>query len=209
MAEYPMPGGNLMFDVMRIISVLDKSKEPGYEKRLRLVVPSSQSAHAVRKPAIRAIAADWIESHADAPEAEITGLAEALWSTGWREERIVALSLIASDAGVVSGLDFDFLRRLALDVDNWELIDNVGRLGGRLLQMRPRLLPRVEAFVASDNPLLRRLAVVTLIEGADDLTWQGALTAMIERLKDDPDELVRKAVARARRFLRQRGAKVG
>jgi len=198
-----------MFDVMHIISALDKAKEPAYEKRLRRVVPSSQHVHAVRRPAIREITESWLEGHADVAESEITGLAEALWSTGWREERLVALNLIASDVGVVSSLDFDFLRRLALDVDNWELIDQIGRIGGRLLQMRPRLLPRVEAFAASDNPLVRRLGVTTLVEGADDLTWQGALVAMVDRLKDDPDEQVRRAVGRARRFLRQRGAKVG
>jgi len=70
-------------------------------------------------------------------------------------------------------------------------------------------LPRVEAFAGSDNPLLRRFGVVTLVEGADDLTWQGAMVAMIDRLKGDPDEQVQKAVERARRFLRRRGAKIG
>ena len=63
--------------------------------------------------------------------------------------------------------------------------------------------------IAIRYPLIRRLGVTTLVEGADDLTWQGALVAMIDRLKDDPDEQVQKAVGRARRFLRQRGAKVG
>jgi 3-methyladenine DNA glycosylase AlkD len=198
-----------MFDVMRVISALEKAKQPAFEKRLRRAVPSSQHLHAVRRPALREIVASWLEDHPDISESDITGLAEALWSTGWREERLIALNLINSDVGVISSLDFDFLRRLALDVDNWELIDQIGRIGGRLLQMRPRLLPRVEAFAASDNPLVRRLGVVTLLEGADDLTWQGALVAMIDRLKGDPDGQVRKAVERGRRFLRRRGAKIG
>ena len=198
----------MMFDVMRIISALDKAKSPAFEPVLRRIVPSTEQVHAARRASVRRVASEWIEGHPNAAEEEISGLAEALWSTGWREERLVALNLIESDIGVVAGLDFDALRRLALEVDNWELIDRLGRIGGRLLQMKPRLLARVEAYAGSDNPLIRRLGIVTLIEGADDLTWQGALMAMIDRLKADEDPQVQKAVERARRILRHRGARI-
>src|SRR5438874_978730 len=180
------PQAAFIFEVMGIIGALEKEKEPAYEPAMRRVVPSGQMAHAVRVPKVRRIAQAWLDEHPDAPFAFVVNLAEALWATGWREERLVAIYLIGLDSSYVASTDLDLLRRWAGEVDNWELIDHLAEVSGRLLQMRPRLLPRVEALATSSNPLLRRLGLVTLIEGAPDLTWQGALKAMLDRLQADP-----------------------
>ena len=57
-------------------------------------------------------------------------------------DRILRSLQIGSRKGT---LQEDF-RRWAAEVDNWELIDHLAEVSGRLLQMRPRLLPRVEAL---------------------------------------------------------------
>ena len=171
---------------------------------MRRTVPSDQAAHATRVPDIRRTALEWLREHRHVTPAELFDLCDGLWQTGWREERLVAIGLIAGSKGALAAVDWDRLERWSQDIDNWEQVDHLAEITGRLVIADRRLLPRVKGLEASDNPWQRRLALVTLIvafmKGA---VFKEELAAMADRLRTDKHALVRRAVTWARDRLKK------
>lgn len=202
------PDLDLPMEAMKLMALLEARKDPAYEAGMRRTVPSDQPTHGVRVPEIRKLAAEWLKTHPNLPVDALLWLSEALWQTGWREERILALDLIKQHGEAIYEIDFDWLKGCSAEVDNWELIDNLGELSGRLLQMQPRILNRVEQLIYSDSPWQRRFALVTLIIAARDHAWRPALQRLAERMAKDPHPTVRRAVVWARRELQKSEASV-
>ena len=82
-------------EVANIRAELEDRADEAYAVSMRRLVPSGLPAHAVRVPELRSISRAWLRANSDVPADEMLALAEALWSTGWREERLVAVALIA------------------------------------------------------------------------------------------------------------------
>jgi 3-methyladenine DNA glycosylase AlkD len=194
---------------MAIINALEARKDPAYEASMRRLIPSSQKAHPTPLPEVRKVVAEWHKSHRDVLVDDLFSLCEALWSTAWREERIVAIHLIGGSEQAMDSVEWEMLRNWSADVDNWEHIDHLGDVTGRMLQMQPRLIGRIEQLAGAYNHWQRRLAMVTLIVAGRDFAWEAALLRMAERLKNDDEPAVRKAVTWARREIKQREAKYG
>jgi 3-methyladenine DNA glycosylase AlkD len=191
-------------EVAAITEALEARRDPTYEWGMRRTVPSQQPAHATRVPMIYKTAAEWRREHKDASVAERFALCEALWATGWREERRVAIELIRRDRGMMAAVDWDRLERWSADIDNWEMVDHLADVTGRLLIADRTLLLRAKALESSQNPWQRRLGLVTVIvafmKGA---IFRDELAAMAERLQKDPHPLVRRAVVWARDRLKK------
>ncbi len=202
-------GFDLLAELMAIISDLEARKDPSYEASMRRVVPSSQKAHPTRVPEIRKAVSEWLKTHRNVLVDDLLALCDALWSTGWREERIVAIHLIGRSSKAMDVVEWEHLRDWSGDIDNWEHIDHLADVTGRMLQMQPRLIGRIEQMAGSYNPWQRRLALVTLIVAGRDFAWEQALRRMAERLKTDDEPAVLKAVTWARREITQREAKGG
>jgi 3-methyladenine DNA glycosylase AlkD len=191
-------------EVAAITDALVARRDPGYEWGMRRTVPSQQPAHATRVPDIRRVASEWHRGHRDVAPDEVLGLCEALWATGWREERIVAISLIAGSKPVMQAVTWDGLEAWSRDIDNWEHVDHLADVTGRLLIADTSLQPRTKALESSESPWQRRLAIVTLIVAfMKGGLFREELVMMGERLQKDKHPLVRKAVVWARDRLRK------
>jgi len=83
----------------------------------------------------------------------------------------------------------------------------MAQISGRMLEVQPRLLGRVESLANNINPWLRRFALVTLIVAARDDAWLGALSRLSERLSHDYDPYVKKAAALAKDRLKKAAAR--
>lgn len=175
--------------------------EPAYEWGMRRTVPSQQPAHAVRVPEIRRLAAEWSRAHKAVTAEKVLAFAEALWRTGWREERILGLAILARRKAALAAVDWATIERWSAEIDNWEHVDNMaGLLAGPMLVQRPQLVSSVLTLAASPQVWQRRLAIVTLIEAArEDSAWLPELHAIAEQLKGDRGPTMRKAVDWARR----------
>jgi 3-methyladenine DNA glycosylase AlkD len=171
---------------------------------MRRTVPSQQPAHATRVPDIRKVTSEWRRAHRGVAPDEVLALCDALWATGWREERIVAISLIAGSRPVLSATSWDQLEAWSRDIDNWEHVDHLADVTGRLLIADLSLLPRVKALEVSENPWQRRLALVTLIVAfMKGGVLRDELSLMGDRLQKAKHPLVRRAVVWARDRLRK------
>jgi 3-methyladenine DNA glycosylase AlkD len=188
-------------EVASITATLASRRDPAYEWGMHRTVPSQQPAHAVRVPLIHKTAAEWRREHKDTPLDRELALCDALWATGWREERHVAIELVRRSRPAMAAVDWQRLEGWSAGIDNWELVDHLADVTGRLLLDRPELIVWVHVLEVSENPWQRRLALVTLIvafmKGADG-TMRPELAAMAERLHKDPHPLVRRAVVWAR-----------
>ncbi len=187
--------------VAAITAALKERVDPAYEAGMRRTVPSGQKAHAVRLPEIRRVGAEWSREHKDLPFGAVLAVADALWATEWREERIVAMTIMGRRKEAPSALDWGVIQRWTAAIDNWELVDNMASiLTGPMVVIRPALLSGLNDFSASPHVWQRRLAIVTLIEAArDDPAWLPELRAMAAALKGDRGPTMRKAVDWARR----------
>jgi 3-methyladenine DNA glycosylase AlkD len=191
-------------EVAAITASLIARRDPGYEWGMRRTVPSHLPAHATRVPDIRKTASEWRREHRDVPPTDVLALCDALWATGWREERIVAISLISGSKAMLRAVDWDRLERWSGDIDNWEHVDHLADATGRLLIAEPTLLARTQALESSDNPWQRRLALVTLIVAfMKGGVYRDELVAMSDRLQKDRHSLVRRAVVWARDRLKK------
>jgi 3-methyladenine DNA glycosylase AlkD len=181
--------------VAAIRTALEAHRDPGYEWGMRRTVPSQQPAHATRVPEIRKVASEWRRAHHGVKPDEMLALCHALWATGWREERIVAITLIANSKAVLAAVDWDRLERWSRDIDNWEHVDHLAGVTGRLLISDPRRLLRAKKLEASESPWQRRLALVTLIVAfMKGGLFKDDLQSMAERRAKDEHAIVRRAV---------------
>jgi 3-methyladenine DNA glycosylase AlkD len=191
-------------EVAAITAALEARRDPAYESGMRRTVPSQQPAHATRVPDIRRTASKWRRAHKGVSVDELFTLCDALWATGWREERIVAIDLIRATKAAREAVDWDRLERWSVDLDNWEHVDHLADVTGRLLIVDRTLLTQAKALELSENPWQRRLALVTLIVALmKGGVFREELALMAERLQKDPHPLVRRAVVWARDRLRK------
>jgi 3-methyladenine DNA glycosylase AlkD len=185
-------------EVAGITATLEARRDPAYEAGMRRTVPSLLPAHATRVPDVRKTASEWRRAHRDIALGDLLAIADALWRTEWREERLVAIALINSDkAAQVVG--WQRVEAWSAGIDNWEHVDHLADVTGRMLRVSPVLLTDVLKLETSANPWQRRLALVTLIVAfRADAGLRDELAAMAERLRKDPHALVRRAVVWAR-----------
>ncbi len=198
-------GFDLLKELMTIINGIEERKDPTYEATMRRSVPATTKAHSTKPAEIRKVVGAWLKANQDVALADLFNLCEALWSTGWREERLAAVMLIGRNERALDVVEWERLRTWASDADNGELIDQLAEITSHLLMMQPRLIGRVEQMAGAYNPWQRRFALATLTIAGRDFAWEAALQRMVERLKDDDEPAVKRALTVAKREIAQRG----
>ncbi|HWC30676.1 MAG TPA: DNA alkylation repair protein [Dehalococcoidia bacterium] len=195
---------DLAAEVAAITAALESRRDPAYEWGMRRTVPSQLPAHATRVPDIRKTASEWRRTHREVAPTEALELCDALWATGWREERIVAIALIEGSRQLLQAVDWGRIEHWSEDLENWEHVDWLAGVSGRMLIADRSLFAKVMALEASENPWQRRFALVTLMVAfmKGDI-FREELAAMADRRQKDPHPLVRRAVVWARDRLKK------
>ncbi len=126
--------------------------------------------------------------------------AQALWSSGWREARVLA-SFTDEPRQVTAAQAHAW----AADFDSWEIVDHAADL----LAESPEAAGLIEAFAADDREFVRRAAFAMIAWAAvhqkkvpDDRFL--AFLPLIERHAEDSRNYVRKAVNWALRQIGKR-----
>ena len=195
-------------EVRTITATLIARRDPAYGAGMRRTVPSSQPGHATRVPAIRAAAVEWRKAHRYVDNDELLRLADALWATGSREERIVAITLLGRAKPALTQDAWPRLVAWSADIDNWEHVDHLGSLTAGMLIAEPSMLAGVQALASRESGWQRRLGIVTVIVAFQKQgeTWRGPLEAMVARLREDKHPLVKRAIVWAKDRLKKGGA---
>ena len=187
-----------------ISAALEARRDSAYEWGMRRTVPSQQPAHATRVPDVRKVASEWRRANRGVAPDDVLSLCDALWATGWREERLVAIWLIDGSKAVRGAVRWEQLEAWSASIDNWEHVDQLAGVTGKLLIDDSTLLSRVKFLETSADPWKRRLALVTLIVAfMKSGKYRSELSSMGDRLQKDEHPLVRRAVVWARDRLRK------
>ncbi len=169
--------------------------DAGYREGTRNFFKEPINPLGVRSALVKKLAAQVWRQVKPWDKARVWELCRALWRTGTMEEGSMAATLAARMEPRLDPGDFaEFADWLGQYVRNWAHCDDLCTHAlGRLLLRHKELLPRTEAWAASENRWLRRASAVALIP----LAKAGGLPPVFERadaLLPDADDLVRKGL---------------
>ena len=162
------------------------------------MIKTSRPFYGARVGDLRATAAGWLRAHRDATPAEVAELADRLWTTGVREEQLVACFLLARDRAALAATGLDRVRAWTALLDNWETTDQLGmNVLGPLVALDPgRRLGLLGELAGDPHPFTRRLALVaaTRLARADDpARWWPAVAELLLALAGDRQAALPKA----------------
>jgi 3-methyladenine DNA glycosylase AlkD len=126
------------------------------------IIRTSRPFYGVRVGDLRRTAAGWRRGHGRAGPAQVAELADRLWTTGIREEQLVACFLLAGDPAALAATQPARVRRWTALLDNWETTDQLGmNVLGPLVALDPGPRFGLLAALAGDrHPWARRVALV-------------------------------------------------
>jgi 3-methyladenine DNA glycosylase AlkD len=162
------------------------------------MITTSRPFYGARVGDLRATAAGWLRAHRDATPAEVAELADRLWTTGVREEQLVACFVLARDRAALAATGPDRVRAWTALLDNWETTDQLGmNVLGPLVALDPAgRVGLLRALAADPHPWARRLALVacTRLARADDAArWWPAVADLVLGLAGDREAAMPKA----------------
>lgn len=141
--------------------------DPAYKKGSQVIYKGDQSrtAHGVRVPVAKKIAAKYFPEVKSLPKKEFFSLVESFWATDYVEEALIATNwvwrrrreLVAADLAV-------FDRWVKKYVNNWPKCDDfVTHCVGYLFEQYPALMKQTLVWAKSKKRFVKRAAAVGLI----------------------------------------------
>jgi len=176
-----------------------------YRAGSMMVAKTSLEIIGVGAPGLREVVKDWIAAHPGASWDEKLALIEALWTASSLEERALALLLLDSHQRRIADLTWDHFDRWRQGLDSWGTTDGLGGLVyspwlAADFERREKTLWRL---ITDKDMWSRRLALVATVPlnrkaatAIPDLTFE-----LIDRVKDERDPMITKAVSWALRAL--------
>ena len=179
--------------------------DPNYQVGSTMVTKTNLTVIGVRAPDLRQIVKAWLEEHPEASWEEKLALIEALWAASSLEERALALLFLEAHRRRIPELDWDHFDRWRRGLDSWGTADGLACIvyGPWLAADFKRREKTLRRLIADKDVWSRRLALVGTVPlnrnpatAVPDLTFE-----LIDRVKDERDPMITKAVSWALRAL--------
>ncbi|HKO42378.1 MAG TPA: DNA alkylation repair protein [Pyrinomonadaceae bacterium] len=160
-------------------------------------IPTSQNVYGVRVPLLNQLAKEHREGGFD--------LAEALWTAGAFEERLLAAKLLGSSCKRNPDQAVRLAKKFASEISDWAVCDTLGMQGlrGITVKKKDELFSWSNKLAKSKNPWERRLALVLLTHFVKDKQAHIQIKETVARLSGDKEYYVKKAVAWLQRDLQK------
>lgn len=152
------------------------------------------SFYGVKVPTVNRISKDYFPYEESKSKAEILGLCENLWQSGYIEESFIACNWSYSIRERYEPDDFRvFERWIDQYVNNWASCDTLcNHTVGTFIEMYPEFINWLKDFATSENRWMRRAAAVTLIIPARKGRFLEDIMDIADILLTDSDDLVQK-----------------
>ncbi|MDD4604550.1 MAG: DNA alkylation repair protein [Bacteroidales bacterium] len=150
--------------------------------------------YGVKVPATHQISRKYIDQVRHLPKAEIFGLCETLWQSGYLEESFIACNWSYLIHKQYEPGDFGvFEKWIHKYVNNWASCDTLcNHTVGEFVEMYPENISKLKGFTGSDNRWMRRAAAVSLIIPAKKGKFLHDILEIADKLLLDQDDLVQK-----------------
>ncbi|MEQ9426921.1 MAG: DNA alkylation repair protein [Cyclobacteriaceae bacterium] len=158
-------------------------------------VPTANKIYGVRLPGINALAKKYKEHGFP--------LIEALWQSGWYEERLLVAKLLTSNCRNDPERTLELLKRFKDDIDNWAVCDTLCSEGIRPLIKKhgDEVQSLAEEFLKSDKMWVRRMGIVMLIHFAKIPEKKAKVRQLVAPLAADHEHYIKKAIVWINRYL--------
>ena len=185
---------------------IEAQVDPEYQAGVSMAVPTGLNVYGVRVPRLRAIARDWQRAHKGIDLGDLVTVADALWDGGSREERVLATVLFQRYQRHIPALDWAHFDRWRRGLDNWEVTDQMGVrvLGPWVLADPGARTGHLWDLIAEEDVWSRRLALVATVwlnRGYDGITYPDLTLGLVDRVKEERDPMITKAVSWALREM--------
>jgi len=191
----------------RFLNQIAQFVDPKYQAAMAgTVAPTGARVYGVRVPRLREIARNWWRAHRKIARDDLLAIVEALWAGGSREERQLAIFLLERYKRWIPDLTWTHFDRWRRDLDNWETTDGMAQwVFGRWLLADPAArLHHLHDLIADADVWSRRLALVATVwlnRGRKDLSFPDLTLELVDRVKDERQPMITKAVSWALRGL--------
>ena len=189
-----MPPQSLVLSQIRV--ELASAADPETKASEQRFFKDGTAAYGVKTATVNAIAKKYLQQvkAAHASKAEIFGLCEQLWASGYLEEALVACVFSESQHAATEPTDFllfeGWVHRY---VTNWAACDTLcNHTVGDLLMRFPDLAENLTTWAASDQRWVKRAAAVTLIVPARRGLFHPLAFRIADILLTDGDDMVQK-----------------
>jgi 3-methyladenine DNA glycosylase AlkD len=195
--------------VEEILEALSDLGNGDRRMKMKSYAPTAQKALGVSNPELRAVIRETRKKVGPAGPGKWIDLCKALVATDVFECQVIAFEMIGRDRKLLDALVYRDLSELGRNLDNWASVDHFsvgifGVLWGKgVVQDR-----HIDRLLESDNFWDRRVAVVSTVAlnlrsrgGKGDT---GRTISVCERVVEDRNEMVQKALSWALRELSKR-----
>ncbi len=194
------------------LSEIERLADPEYREGSLMVAPTAQRVHGVRTPDSRRLARAWQRANREVEPDLKLSLVESLWNGESRDERALGLEILYLHPEIVRDLGQDRFDRWRLDIDNWGVCDFLAtRILGPWAEADPKdRLAYLEDLVGDPGLFSRRLGLVSSVHlNRDGSTYGGWTLSQVDRLIDERDPMITKAVSWAlRQMIKHQAAEV-
>ncbi len=163
-----------------------KSGEHFFKEKVKL--------YGVKTDVVRKIGKEHFREIKDKKKAEIFGLCEELWRSGYMEESFVACNWSYDVRKEYEPEDFKvFGKWVNTYVSNWASCDTLcNHTVGAFVEMYPAFVAELKKWTASENRWVRRASAVSLIIPAKQGKFLEDIFEIADALVSDQDDLVQK-----------------
>ena len=150
--------------------------------------------YGVRMYNVGKIAKESFKEIKELPKADVFGLCEELWQSGYLEENVIACEWAYALRKEYTPEDIHVFRHWLQDyVNNWGACDTLcNHTIGTFVEIFPEFISELKEWATSDNRWVRRGAAVTLILPARKGLFFDDILQIATTLLHDKDDLVQK-----------------
>ena len=151
-------------------------------------------AYGIKIPAAKVAGKKYVKELKMLSKAEVYGLCEDLWKSGYFEESIIACDWAYSQRKAAEPADWKMLENwVKTYVSNWASCDTLcNHTIGEFLLKYPQFLPELKRWAVAKNRWVRRAAAVSLIVPARKGVFLNEMLEIAALQLTDADDMVQK-----------------
>lgn len=180
--------------IVQIRSELQGNADPEIQKTSLRFFREDITCYGIKTATVMAIAKKYWKEVKGRPKAEIFGLCEELYKSGYLEESFIVSNWAYALSGRYEPEDFFLFRRwIDTYISNWASCDGFcNHTMGDFIEQYPEYVNELKTWTGSGNRWMRRAAAVSLIVPAKHGKFLEEAIGIADLLLTDKDDLVQK-----------------
>ena len=181
--------------ISEIQRFLKKKSNKKVKDSVKKFIPTSNKSYGVKIPELNKLVKKYKKGGFE--------LIQKLWNSGSFEEQILASKILGKLCRKYPNKTLKFIKKSANNIKDWAVCDTLGTQSIKdIIKLKQKeIFDLVEEFIKSKNLWKRRFALVLLINYKKDKLVRKEIEKILDKVKNDKEYYVRKAVVWLRKEL--------